>query len=270
MTGIPRREFLVKSLATLVLGLGFGRRAACEEKGGIGGKFMEETGLTLSGALKTAFRFRRRPPLYKRYPGKELIPLPEPVFPQTHLARAIQERRSIRDYARRSLELEELSALLFAASGITGNKGGYLLRASPSAGALYPIEIYPFVHKVDGLRPGLYHYSVEGHALALLEAGDYREHATAGCLFQEMAGEAAVTFALSAIFARVCWKYGERGYRYALIEAGHIGQNVYLAATSLHLGCVSIGAFLDGRMNALLEIDGKEEAAIYCIAVGER
>ncbi len=144
------------------------------------------------------------------------------------------------------------------------------MRAAPSAGALYPIEIYTVVNRVDGLQAGLYHYCVEAHALALLEADDYRDRATAGCLYQEMAGDAAVTFVLSAVFPRVCWKYGERGYRYALIEAGHIGQNIYLAATCLRLGCVSMGAFLDDRMNALLGIDGKEEAVIYCLAVGER
>jgi len=265
-----RREFLIEILTPLAVGLGVGTHAHSGEKRPIGNEFIEETGLTLSDALRTIFRFRRRPPLYKHYPGSQQITLPEPDLPTVDFFGALRARRSVRDYSRSPLELAKLSALLHAASGITGDLDGYPLRAAPSAGALYPIEIYLLAHNVDRMQPGLYHYSVERHALDLLAVGDYRNEATSGCLSQEMAGDAAVTFVLSAIFARVCWKYGERGYRYALIEAGHIGQNIYLAATCLQLGCVAIGAFLDKNMNATVGTDGVEEAVIYCLAVGKR
>jgi SagB-type dehydrogenase family enzyme len=158
---------------------------------------------------------------------------------------------------------------LFSAQGITGYYVGYPLRSAPSAGALYPFEIYVIVNNVSGLKRGIYHYQVLTHSLELIKLGDYRSKITNCCLNQDMAGKSGVTFVLTAIFERVTFKYDERGYRYVYIEAGHISQNIYLQATSLGLGSVVIGAFYDDKINKLLKIDGKKEAAIYVHAVGK-
>jgi SagB-type dehydrogenase family enzyme len=210
-----------------------------------------------------------QPERYKTYPNARRINLPEPRgYDGLSLEEAIEIRRSIRDYGAEPLTLEELSRLLHAAQGITAPRRGF--RASPSAGALYPIETYAVVNDVAGLETGLYHYAVLEHGLERLQVGDLRGPMTIAGIGQEMLGQAQVCFVLSAIFQRLRWKYRERTYRYALLEAGHIGQNFYLAATSLGLGACAVGAFLDDQLNDLLGLDGKEEAALYVVSVGQR
>jgi SagB-type dehydrogenase family enzyme len=124
------------------------------------------------------------------------------------------------------------------------------------------------VHRVEGLSPGIYHYRVREHALEQIESGDFRAAITAAGMNQDMLGESCVTFVLSAVFDRTRSKYGERGFRYVYIEAGHISQNLYLQAVSLGLGSVAVGAFLDGELNRLIGVDGRQEAAVYLHAVG--
>jgi SagB-type dehydrogenase family enzyme len=210
-----------------------------------------------------------RPPQYKTYPDAEGIPLPDPRgFQGLRMEGALQMRRSVREYAERSLALVELSQLLWAAQGITEERLAF--RAAPSAGALYPIETYTVVHDVADLPSGIYHYAVREHRLERLERGDFRGDVTQAGLYQAFLGEASVCFVLSAIFQRARWRYRERAYRYVLLEAGHIAQNLYLEATSLGLGACAVGAFLDGRLNDLLGLDGVEEAALYIISVGPR
>ncbi|MFQ5957286.1 MAG: SagB/ThcOx family dehydrogenase [Candidatus Brocadiales bacterium] len=144
------------------------------------------------------------------------------------------------------------------------------LRAAPSAGALYPLELYVVVNNVRGLERGLYHYNILEHSLELLKIGDFRRKIINCALHQEMTGKANVTFVLTGIFDRITWKYDERGYRYAYIEAGHISQNIYLQSISLGLGSVAVGAFYDESLNNFLGVDGKAEAAIYMHAVGKK
>jgi SagB-type dehydrogenase family enzyme len=143
------------------------------------------------------------------------------------------------------------------------------LRAAPSAGALYPIEIYVVLHRTEGLVPGLYHYAVKDHALEQLQTEDLRGEIVFRGLGQEFLGKANLVLVFTAIFQRLRWKYQERAYRYALLEAGHLGQNVYLVGTSMGLGVCAVGAFLDDELNSLLGIDGQEEAAVYTLAVGK-
>jgi SagB-type dehydrogenase family enzyme len=145
---------------------------------------------------------------------------------------------------------------------------GQPLRSTPSAGALYPFEVYLIVNNVEGLSQGIYHYALLKHALELVKSGDFSSNITDAGLEQDMLGESDVTFVLSAIFDRTRHKYGERGYRYVYIEAGHISQNIYLQAVSLGLGSVSVGAFLDHKMNDLIGVDGRKEAVIYVHAIG--
>jgi SagB-type dehydrogenase family enzyme len=199
-----------------------------------------------------------------------MISLPKPDFKGEAFEETLKKRRSAREYTEEPITLLELSLLLFAAQGITGREQGYELRAAPSAGALYPMETYVAAIRVDGLKPGIYHYAVASHALELVKSGDFRGKLTDASLGQEMVGQAAATFIITSIFERSTYKYGERGYRYAYIEAGHISQNLFLQATSLGLGSVCVGAFFDDKINKLIDVDGKKEAAIYIHCVGRK
>jgi SagB-type dehydrogenase family enzyme len=211
-----------------------------------------------------------RPPLYKLYPDRESVVLPaaEPLIGEEDLPTfaAIARRRSVRSYASIPLSQSQLSRLLYATAGITEERAGF--RAAPSAGALYPIETYMLVHDVEDLAQGLYHYAPQDHALVLLDAGDKRLQATSLGLMQGFLGDAGVVVVLTAMFQRLRWRYRRRSYRYALLEAGHIGQNIYLGATAMGLGVCAVAAFMDDGLNALLGVDGEREAALYMLAVG--
>jgi SagB-type dehydrogenase family enzyme len=220
---------------------------------------------SLKGAI---LNWGGEPKRYKSYPEAERIALPDPHDHQgLSLDETIEKRRSIRDYTAGPMNLDELSRLLHTAQGITDQRRGF--RAVPSAGALYPIETYALVHNVAELQPGLYHYAMVDHTLEQLRIGDLRRAIVVAGIGQDMLGQAQVCFALSAIFQRTRWKYHERTYRYVMLEAGHIGQNLYLTATSMGLGACAVGAFLDDDLNRLLGLDGQEEAALYLMSVGK-
>ncbi len=177
----------------------------------------------LIGALRD---WGEQPERYKTYPDAPQINLPDPRdFQGMTLEEAIETRRSVRDYASSDpLSLKTLSHLLHAAQGITEERWG--LRAAPSAGALYPIELYAVAHDVEGLEAGIYHYAVQEHRLEMLQTGDFRSAITRAGLGQAFLGQANVCLVLSAIFQRTRWKYRERTYRYVMLEAGHVGQNL--------------------------------------------
>jgi len=218
-------------------------------------------------ALSAILNWGRQPPPYKDYAWAEHVSLPPVESPPLTLAEAVARRRSLRDYAARPLTLGELSWLLYAASGITAPAG---LRAAPSAGAQFPIETYVVANRIEGLASGLYHYAVAEHALERLKSGDLRAAVMRAGLAQEFLAQAGVVFALTALFQRLRWRYRERTYRYALLEAGHIGQNIYLAAEAAGLGACAVGAYFDDDVNQLLDVDGVREATLYLLAVGPR
>lgn len=197
-----------------------------------------------------------------------MITLPPSVRRGMAVEEAILKRRSIREYADKALSLAQLSQLLFAAQGTTGETYGHALRSAPSAGALYPIEVYVAAHAVEGLSRGMYHYLVGAHALELVKEGDFRRGIESAGLGQEMLAKASVTIVLAAVFERSRAKYGERALRYVYLEAGHISQNIALQAVSMGLGSVCVGAFRDEAVNRLLGLDGKRESAVYLQAVG--
>jgi SagB-type dehydrogenase family enzyme len=220
-------------------------------------------------ALGSVANWGEQPPLYKRYPDALQVELPTPdTGAGLPTEQAITERRSTRDYSGQSMSAEQLSRVLFLTTGVNAERWGHRLRTAPSSGALYPIEVYPVVHAVDGIEPGVYHYGIEDHSLAQVRAGDFRAELVRQGLMQEFLGEANVVLLLTVIFQRMRFKYQDRTYRYGLIEAGHLGQNAYLAATSMGLGACAVGAFLDDPINTMLGVDGREEAAIYILAVG--
>ncbi len=270
-----RRQFLVAALATVV-GFLVGRlipnrqpvEIADETSPDIGQLYHRWSKPGYAFSLGSLLNWGNQPARYKTYPQTKQVGLPDPHgYRGLTVEEAIQQRRSRRDYADGALPLEGFSQLLYAAGGITDS--GREFRAAPSAGALYPIETYAVVHNVAELQPGLYHYAVARHALERLRTGNLRTDLVVAGLGQEMLGQAQVCFVLSAIFQRTRWRYRERAYRYVLLEAGHIGQNLYLAATSQGLGACAVGAFLDDNLNELLGLDGEEEAVLYLIPVGK-
>ncbi len=217
-------------------------------------------------ALGTVANWGERPPQYKTYPHADTVTLPHPdLAGGLPTEDAIVRRHSTRAYSSEPLGLDELSRVLFLTAGTT-RRGR---RAHPSSGALYPIEVYPVVHNVDGLAAGVYHYGIRGHTLELVRAGDFRGAVVRQGLIQDFLGEANVVLFLTVIFQRMRFKYQDRTYRYGLIEAGHLGQNAYLAATSMGLGACAVGAFLDDAMNRMLGVDGREEAAVYMLSIGK-
>jgi len=177
-------------------------------------------------------------------------------------------RRSVRDFRRDALSREQLAQLLWATQGVTARHHGHAFRAAPSAGACYPIDTYVIVHRVEGLAAGLYRYNVEAGTLERLRAGDLSDAIAAACLEQDMAGEAAVVFAWAAVPERSKQRYRQRAYRYIYMDAGHIGENLHLAAVAMGLGCCAIGAFFDDEVNAILGLDGQEATAVYLSVVG--
>jgi len=183
------------------------------------------------------------------------------------IEKAIANRRSQRDFTGETMSLAELSHLLRYSSGITDKRQG--LRAAPSAGATYPIEVYAIANNVEGLGKGAYHYLISSHELELLREGDFRNEMSRAALQENMFKQANVIVALSAVFQRTQQHYRERAQRYIFFEAGHIAQNTYLIATSMGLGACAIGAFHDNEFNRLLGLDGKNESVLYLLAVGK-
>ena len=220
-------------------------------------------------ALGSVANWGQFPELYKRYPDAPRVALPEPNASAGHpTATTIAKRRSTREYSTRPMTAAELGQVLFLATGITSDRWGQARRSAPSSGALYPIETYVVVHNVDGVDRGIYHYALREHALEQVRAGDFRSDTVGQALGQEFLGECGVVLFLTQILQRMRPKYQDRSYRYGLLEAGHIGENGYLAATSLGLGACGVGAFADDEINSMLGIDTMDEAAVYMLAVG--
>lgn len=220
-------------------------------------------------ALGTVANWGQFPELYKTYPNARRVALSAPRLedgPPT--AKAIVARRSTRNYSAEPIQEADLAQVLFLTTGISADRWGSARRTAPSSGALYPIETYVAVHNVDGLERGVYHYALREHELELLREGDFRSRTVAQALGQGFLGECGAVIFLSQIVQRMRPKYQDRSYRYGLLEAGHIGENAYLAAVSTGLGACGIGAFMDDEINAMLGVDGTDEAAVYMLAIG--
>jgi SagB-type dehydrogenase family enzyme len=176
----------------------------------------------------------------------------------------LHERRSVREFSASSLSLEAAGQLLWAAQGVTSSSGE---RTAPSAGALYPLELYLVAGRVDGLAAGAYRYRAHGHSLRAHVAGDRRRELADAALGQTAALEAPAVLVLAALYARTARKYGARAERYVHIEVGHAAQNVYLQAQALGLGTVIIGAFDDDAVRRVLEL-AEPEAPLALLPVG--
>lgn len=206
--------------------------------------------------------------------GDRVVRLPDPRVPELALWEAIRRRRSRRAFAAEALDDRELAALLHGGYGVTGVLEPPLsslelrLRAVPSGGALYPLELYVAALRVDGLERGLYHFDPLRAGLEVLEQDVTAERLGALSTYPEIVGSCAVLVLIAAIFGRTRFKYGLRGYRFALLEAGHVAQNVVLTATALGLAAAPLGGFYDRPTDEFLGLDGVNESTLYTIAVG--
>lgn len=237
---------------------------------GIGIQYLQETRYDRERLGVEAREQFSRAPAFKVYPPdteRVYLPAVSEQF-QADFWALVKRRRSQREYRDSSLTMLELAGLLWASQGITLTFRNFTLRAAPSAGALYPVETYVAVHRVEGIDPGLWHFQVQEFALESVAKGDCRRELVAAGLHQNFLGTAAVVFLWSGILRRSLWKYRQRAIRYLFLDAGHICQNLHLAATALGLGCCPVGAFFDGEVEHLLQIDGQEEVALYLAAVG--
>ena len=197
----------------------------------------------------------------------ERIELPEPVYESSmSIEEALLARRSIRAYSEEGLSLTEVSQLLWAAQGMT-HPSGY--RTAPSAGALYPLEVYLVIGRVEGLSAGVYQYLPAEHAMVQNLEGDIRASLASAALGQSAVEDAPVSLVITAVFERTTQKYGERGLRYVYMETGSAAQNVYLQAESLGLGTVFIGAFQDERVRQVIGIS-EDETPVCILPVGRK
>ena len=236
---------------------------------GIGDRFQQETKYVRGELSGRRLDWAHKPDTYKRYPAVQQVTLSAPQSEGgAPIWQAMGQRHSVRRFQDAPLSETELSQLLWAAQGITRRAEGFAFRTSPSAGALYPVETYVVVHAVEAVESGVYHYSVEQHALEQLRIGDFRLAVARAALDQAMAALANVVFIWTAVFPRSKWKYEQRAYRYCYLDAGHIAQNVALAAVALGLGSCQIAALYDDEANDLLGIDGELESTIYMTVVG--
>jgi len=214
------------------------------------------------------------PPLEKAAPqDARIIPLPQPSDIKVRaldLRTAIEQRRSVRRYARDPLTIEELSFLCWCTQGIVDVKAPfYTLRNVPSAGGRHALETCLLINRVKGIQPGLYRYLAFSHSLATIDTtSGMADSIMSACLGQAFVRSSAVTFIWSAVIYRMAWRYSERAYRLVHLDAGHACQNLYLAAEQIGCGTCAIGAFDDQQMADALKIDGEEEFVLYCAAVG--
>ncbi|MDT3776149.1 SagB/ThcOx family dehydrogenase [Nitrospira sp. MA-1] len=188
------------------------------------------------------------------------------------LEQAITTRTSARNFSPRELTLEHIATLFFYAYGVTRKNTDTPFprpfRVVPSGGALYPLELFFHTASLKGHSSGIYHYNPSEHCLRHLQEGDNTHRISLGLVQPELAQGTSLIIFLTALFERSTFKYGERGYRYILLEAGHVAQNLNLVANALGLGCVNIGGYFDREIDEYLDLDGITHSTIYTIAIG--
>ena len=198
--------------------------------------------------------------------SRETIMLPQPAHAaDKSLEELLRQRRSVRDYQAAALQLSDISQLLWAAQGITHPKG---FRTAPSAGALYPLELYVVAGNVNDLAAGVYHYQADGHRLARMQSGDQRKPLAQAALAQTWVRDAAAVVVFAAVYDRTTRKYGQRGVRYVHMEVGHAAQNLFLQAEALGLATVVVGAFRDDELAGVLQLPA-EVRPLLLMPVGQ-
>jgi len=232
-------------------------------------KFLKQTSFSLKNLQLRQYRVEPATP-FKEYPLQPKIRLSVGKMEEfSDLFNVLLKRRSSREYTKYPISLREIALLCWAAQGITGKAGPYLLRTAPSAGALYPIETYLAVNFSSDLPPGIYHLEVKDFTLALLKEGYVGDILSELALGQTFFSTASVVFIWSAVFRRTISKYGDRGLRYIFMDVAHICENLLLACEALGLKACPVGAFFDEELNEFLQLDGEEESVIYTATVGK-
>lgn len=218
----------------------------------------------LVSTLRSSKRIRHRPS----------VELPAPKFAQSTLGELLMNRRSSQSFASKAISLEQLATILFATYGVTKRvplKSGaadQLFRTAPSGGALFPLDVYVAVHRVDGLEPGIYYYDSPEHRLVRVWDESPTQKLAEACIYPETVSTASITLLISAAFWRCRFKYRLRAYRFTILEAGHIAQNALLTVISLGLGGLPIGGFYENDIDVMLNNDGVNEGIIYSVGVG--
>ncbi|MDQ4026210.1 MAG: SagB family peptide dehydrogenase [Actinomycetota bacterium] len=217
------------------------------------------------------------PSAFKSVQGSPTVALAEArANPSDSLWDVLGRRRTVREFAREPITLEQLSTILrwtWGATTVVDDPpiGTHLLKTSPSGGARHPVEVYALVLRVEGLDPGLYHYSVATNELELIRSGSFEALAVEICSGQPWVGNCAVVFFMTAVLERSMWKYDHsRAYRVVLMDAGHLGQTFHLVCTCLGLGPLTTAATQDRLLQEVLGIDGTREIPVYAAAVGPR
>jgi SagB-type dehydrogenase family enzyme len=240
----------------------------------IGQEFMEKTKYQYLGESDQQKQLPQ-PPLTQGADGQPTIDLPRPESIEVQsidLTAAINQRKSVRKYAEQPLTLAELSYLLWCTQGVkqVTNRPA-TLRTVPSAGSRHPFETYLLVNRVEGLQPGLYRFLSVEHKLVAVDLDDgLADKITHAACRQAMVKNSAVTFLWVAVAYRSIWRYQERSYRYMHLDAGHVCQNLYLAAEAIDSGVCAIAAFDDDEINGLLGVDGQEQFVIYLATLGKK
>ncbi len=237
-------------------------------KDAVGWKYVVASKLKRKDLLSSQGLIISPAPLYKVYANCNRIELTPPLV-KDGMGKLLLQRRSIRNYLPEDISLQDISHILWCGYGPTQKRGDFFFRTSPSAGALYPLEVYLFVFNIDSLDPGIYHYSVRDNLLELLIEGDFSSYLIGAALGQSFVGRGNCCVAISAVFRRNMSKYRDRGVRYIFLDAGHLAQNMILAAQERGIGSCPVGAFFDDEVNRLLGLDGEEESVIYLISMGK-
>ncbi|HWR42931.1 SagB/ThcOx family dehydrogenase [Sporomusa sp.] len=240
----------------------------------VGKEFMEKTKYKYSSPSDQARGLPHPPVELEIAVAGAVIDLPDlgKVKTDISLTQAIAQRVSVRTYADKPMSLTELSYLLWCTQGVKSIEPHLVtFRTVPSAGARHAFETYILVNQVEGLEPGLYKFLAVDHQLVKIEvSGNISNIITEACLRQKFVKTSAVTFIWTAVTYRMTYRYGQRGYRYLHLDAGHVCQNLYLAAEAVDCGVCAIAAFDDDKLNAALDIDGENQFAIYVATVGKR
>jgi len=218
-----------------------------------------------------------QPPIELPIPSDaKLIELKKPgewKIPQANLQDLIARRQTVRTYSGQALSWDELSFLLWATQGVKEVDGAHKFtrRTVPSAGARHAFETFVLINRVAGIQAGLYRYAAIEHAIYVVnQKTEIAADLTEACLKQAQISNSAVSFFWDAVVERMFWRYQERGYRYLHLDAGHVCQNLYLAAEAIDCGVCAIGAYDDDQVNNVLGLDGVNEFIIYIASVGKK
>jgi len=206
----------------------------------------------------------------KTYSTVSKIALPKVVLKTEH-EKSIFKGYNIKRHSAKEITLDQLGELLYLSYGVIKElPNGKKLRPVLSTDNLYPIEIYPIIFKIRNIKEGIYHYNAKKHILETLKCGDIKDKLMSCCLNPELLTNAAVFLVLTAIFKRVTFKYGDRGYRYVLLDAGHVTEKLYLIAAFMDMEITIVREFLDDEINDLIGINGVDEATICGVAIRRR